>query len=94
MWTSLQRNSKAWISRMASCLNCAGTGFCPCCKGNGLVMQWVAIDVCSSCQGHGRTGLAWCAACGGLGRTVLSEQLVECEECIGDGSCVACGGVA
>jgi hypothetical protein len=77
---------------MAPCFNCAGTGFCPACSGNGLVIQRHTIDMCSTCQGSGRTGMAWCAGCGGSGRQLLYEELVACDECIGDGSCVCLWG--
>lgn len=36
--------------------------------------------------------MAWCQGCAGSGRSVMYEQLVACEECIGDGNCVLCVG--
>ncbi len=75
-----------------SCPNCAGTGFCPACKGDGLVMAWYSVSVCQECSGFGRTRSEWCRDCGGSGRQLMYEELVECQECIGEGSCVQCEG--
>lgn len=74
------------------CPDCAGAGFCPGCKGDGLVMEAFTVDRCAECHGFGRTRSAWCRSCGGSGRYLMYEELVACQECIGDGSCVACEG--
>jgi hypothetical protein len=73
------------------CLNCAGTGFCPVCHGNGLALVEQDAEVCTTCQGFGRTGMAWCQGCGGSGRHLM-ERLIGCAECIGDGNCIMCAG--
>jgi hypothetical protein len=81
---------------VTECPNCAGTGFCPSCKGDGLVMAWYTVDVCRECQGIGQVHAGghrvWCPGCGGSGKQLLYEELVQCLECVGDGSCIQCGG--
>jgi len=78
---------------MTDCLECAGTGFCSGCKGDGLVLQAFAIDVCQECRGYGqvRDGerRIWCPGCGGSGKHLMYEELVACDDCIGDvASCI------
>ena len=77
---------------MNDCPNCAASGICPACAGNGLVLAPQEVGVCSTCQGSGRTGLAWCQGCDGSGGRRVHELLVACDECIGDGACIACAG--
>jgi len=77
---------------MTDCLECAGSGFCGGCAGNGLVLATFTRNVCMTCQGTGRTGLAWCQGCGGNGRQLMYEELIPCEDCVGDGSCAPCVG--
>ena len=81
---------------MSDCPNCAATGWCPVCKGNGLLLAQHVIDVCPECHGYGQVGAkgecTWCRRCGGNGRELMYQQLIQCPECIGDGSCMVCVG--
>jgi hypothetical protein len=58
-----------------------------------LLVTFIA-DICPRCGSlneieNGEQRL-WCPDCGG--QPLMYEQLVECEECTGDGSCLTCKG--
>ena len=80
----------------APCPNCAASGWCPVCKGNGLLLAEHVIEACLECHGYGQVGAkgerTWCRRCGGNGRELIYEQLIQCPECISDGNCIACEG--
>ena len=80
----------------APCPNCAATGWCPVCKGDGLMLADHVVDVCPECHGYGQVSVkgerTWCRSCGGNGRELMYEQLIQCPECIGDGNYILCVG--
>lgn len=59
-------------------------------------MQNHSVGACGVCMGYGQVPAGerrrWCPQCGGSGKHLLYEELVACDECIGDGACIACGG--
>ena len=57
-----------------------------------MLMDWFSAEVCQHCNGRGWMVTTWCTGCGGTGKRLMDAQLVECGECVGDGSCVQCGG--
>ena len=84
------------MDAVTPCGACAGSGFCSGCRGDGLVLAAFTVNLCRVCKGDGILRRArprrWCPACDGSGRYLMYNELVPCQDCIGDGACVPCAG--